>query len=260
MQENNVCKVSFAASSDLICTNFVLERTACNETEREAEENMMFLFVSPVLFTVQGAEYELPALSLAIVNRGERFAVKSDEPHYYYVSFGGRRAIELCERAGGKIFATENAMLESWKTALKKADENNVDLIAESVVLFTFASVIPKKNEKPDLITEIIKYTHKNFSSPSCSIAGACKQLGYNEKYAGALFSRRKGITYTAFLRTIRIKHAVFLIEQGVVSVKNLAILCGYTDPLYFSKVFAKETGSAPKNYIVRAQSAAEKA
>ncbi|MDD6478723.1 MAG: AraC family transcriptional regulator [Oscillospiraceae bacterium] len=33
-------------------------------------------------------------------------------------------------------------------------------------------------------------------------------------------------------------------------SIKNVALLSGFTDPLYFSTVFKNKTGSSPKTYI----------
>jgi len=42
----------------------------------------------------------------------------------------------------------------------------------------------------------------------------------------------------------------MFLIEQGIVSVKNVAILSGFQDALYFSKVFKDAVGISPKEYI----------
>ena len=58
------------------------------------------------------------------------------------------------------------------------------------------------------------------------------------------------GVGYTEYLRTYRIKYAVSLFEHGIDSVKNVALLSGFTDPLYFSTVFKKHIGSSPKNYI----------
>jgi transcriptional regulator GlxA family with amidase domain len=40
--------------------------------------------------------------------------------------------------------------------------------------------------------------------------------------------------------------------EEGLVSVKNIAILSGFHDPLYFSKVFTESEGISPKNYIAK--------
>ena len=58
------------------------------------------------------------------------------------------------------------------------------------------------------------------------------------------------GVGYTQYLRELRLRHAVFLIEQGLVSVKNIALLCGFSDALYFSRLFTQSEGMSPKAYI----------
>jgi AraC-like DNA-binding protein len=59
-------------------------------------------------------------------------------------------------------------------------------------------------------------------------------------------------------LKGLRIRRAVFYMEEGVNSVKNVALLSGYSDPLYFSKVFGSEMGITPKEFIKQKQSKKE--
>ena len=94
--------------------------------------------------------------------------------------------------------------------------------------------------------------TNERFTEADFSLSVLARELGYDVKYLSALFKKKKGITYTAYLRDLRIRHAVFLIERGVVSVKNIAILCGFEDALYFSKLFKQSEGVSPKTYIDR--------
>lgn len=53
-------------------------------------------------------------------------------------------------------------------------------------------------------------------------------------------------------MKNLRINHAVFLMEQGITSVKNIAFLSGYKDPLYFSGVFKKTLGLSPSEYLAQ--------
>ena len=55
---------------------------------------------------------------------------------------------------------------------------------------------------------------------------------------------------YTEYLHMFRIKYAISLFENGLDSIKNVAFLSGYSDPLYFSTVFKNKIGISPKNYI----------
>ena len=52
----------------------------------------------------------------------------------------------------------------------------------------------------------------------------------------------------------LRIKYAVSLLEHGIGSVKNVAFLSGFSDPMYFSTVFKKVVGVSPKDYMLRKQ------
>jgi YesN/AraC family two-component response regulator len=40
------------------------------------------------------------------------------------------------------------------------------------------------------------------------------------------------------------------LFDHGIDSVKNVAFLSGYKDPMYFSNVFKKVVGRSPKDYM----------
>ena len=100
------------------------------------------------------------------------------------------------------------------------------------------------------MVTRIMTITQENFTDPDLSISAIADEIGYDVKYISALFKRRTGVAYTQFLRELRIKHAVFLMEEGVMSVKNVAVLSGFRDPLYFSKVFTSAVGMSPRAYI----------
>ena len=84
------------------------------------------------------------------------------------------------------------------------------------------------------------------------SLAAVAREWGYHEKYLSHRFKQQTGSGFAAYLRTLRVRHAVFLFERGVVSVKNVALLCGFSDPFYFSKVFKETMGVSPKEYLAK--------
>jgi two-component system response regulator YesN len=47
----------------------------------------------------------------------------------------------------------------------------------------------------------------------------------------------------------MRIKYAVSLFDHGLDSIKNVALLSGFFDPLYFSSVFKQVVGVSPTEY-----------
>ena len=102
--------------------------------------------------------------------------------------------------------------------------------------------------EKTFLI--IKKYIDDNFTSCDLSLNCISKELLYNPKYISGLFKKKMNIGLVEYINTIRIQYACTLISQGFTSVKELAVLSGYKDALYFSKVFKKKMGVSPKQYI----------
>ena len=75
------------------------------------------------------------------------------------------------------------------------------------------------------------------------------RMVGYNAKYLSHFFKKEFGMGFAEYLRLLRINHAVILLENGVTSVKNVAALSGFSDPLYFSRVFTAAIGIPPKEY-----------
>ena len=96
----------------------------------------------------------------------------------------------------------------------------------------------------------MLMLTNDRFTEADFSLSLLAAELGYDAKYLSALFKKKRGIAFTQHLRDLRVRHALFLMEQGVVSVKNVAILSGFADPLYFSKIFTMSEGISPKDYI----------
>jgi two-component system response regulator YesN len=90
----------------------------------------------------------------------------------------------------------------------------------------------------------------KHFTEPGISLNTVAEAVGYHAKYVSHLFKLRFGMGFTEYLRNMRVRHAVMLMENGVTCVKNVAFLSGFSDPLYFSKVFTKTVGVSPRDFI----------
>ena len=204
--------------------------------------------------TAGGKEIPYFAGDLFFLFAGEDFFLSPKEPsEYLYVSFEGAKGDALLLRFGITALTRRregfDRLLPFWHESLLHADEQNVDLAAESVLLYTFSRLSSEKDGALDLAAEMIAFSEQHFSEPSLSLSTVAKALGYNTKYLSHLFKRKTGVGYAEYLRTLRIKHAVTLMDFGVQSVKNVALLSGFSDPLYFSTVFKKQMGITPKEY-----------
>lgn len=258
MDINNICKFNLNRSSDLICLSFIYETQNRQAQTRRAENFFIGLCVKGTGELVCGnVSSPLKVGTLFFVLNGEDFSVRScDGLEYSYIEFRGRRAEEYVDRFGinenNRAFEGNEALISFWGESLDTADTENVDILSEAVLLYSLARLKPLKKEQSDIISKMITFTSDHFTDPELSVSTVARELGYDAKYLSSVFKKRKGIPYTQYLRELRIKRAVFLIEEGVVSVKNIAILSGFRDALYFSKLFTKTEGISPKAYIAR--------
>ncbi|MBF0244397.1 MAG: helix-turn-helix transcriptional regulator, partial [Planctomycetes bacterium] len=56
-------------------------------------------------------------------------------------------------------------------------------------------------------------------------------------------------ISPTNYHREPRIRRARSLLESGDDTIDSVAHQCGYSDPLYFSRVFRRSVGVSPRSY-----------
>lgn len=212
-------------------------------------------------FHFDDMELAFSAGNLFFAFAGESFYATGDnECEYMYISFSGSRADSLFRRflisKPNRRFPDFDAMIPFWHDSLSRASETNIDLAAESVLLYTFSRLKAPKSEKNNLINDIIELTEHRFREADLSLATLSGELAYNPKYISHIFKEKMGMGYSEYLRTLRIKYAITLIDHGLDSVKNIALLSGFNDPLYFSTVFKKVVGITPKEYKLRSYSA----
>ena len=62
-------------------------------------------------------------------------------------------------------------------------------------------------------------------------------------------FSALYGVSPLQYRISIRLRHASEYLKGTALSVRDIAELCGYDDPLYFSRIFAKRFGISPREF-----------
>lgn len=179
-----------------------------------------------------------------------------DRLNYYYISFTGGRAEELFHRFGITpkhcVFQGYDGLLPLWRDNIVRANEENIDLLSESLILYTFSKFKKTEQKDSDAVAFVLTYLEEHFTDRGVTLASVSDAAGYNPKYLSHVFKKQFGMGFSEYLRLLRIKHAVMLIESGVTSVKNVALLSGFSDPLYFSKIFTQAVGVSPSRYQKR--------
>jgi len=174
------------------------------------------------------------------------------------IDFIGLRGVELAKNlldvVNTPVFEGYDFQIEFWEKALKKWEAIKNPLIAEGVLYYTLGSIPGKKQTAPIYkkreFIMIQNYIRSNFTNSSLSLEHVAKVFGYNKKYLSDMFKRKFDISFSDFLKNLRLENAVSLMRLGHTSVSKIATTSGFNDPLYFSKLFKKTYGLSPKNYV----------
>ena len=263
-EEQNICKFipTRQVRDELNIINFVYEKKAdfpCMKMTAVSSLHLVtagcgVLHTPTRSFPLQKGDlfFRLPAKQYRIENGGGL--------HYIYVSYEGRRAHELTERVHfderAPVFPGFERLIPLFEEAVLAANEHNGDLAAEGVLLYAVSCLAAKfsaaKNapkERHDILY-IKQYLDEHFTDPTLNLGTVSRMFSYDYRYVSRLFSRTVGIRFHEYLRDLRLATAVRLMENGFISVREVAQRSGFADALYFSKVFAAQVGMPPSEYI----------
>lgn len=182
----------------------------------------------------------------------------ADRPEVYWLHFTGSDAETLAEKyriASGHIgeSASLPGLFKDIITELQHKKNGYEDMVLNSFhrILMTICRHGQNASSPPEshytierLILQLnLQYMDKWTIS---SMAGYCK---LSEGYFSHSFKQHTGKPPIHFLNELRIEKAKDLLLASSMNVSAIASLVGFSDPLYFSRVFKKAAGVAPQDF-----------
>lgn len=109
------------------------------------------------------------------------------------------------------------------------------------------------KNES-DVIFRLYRELTNNIDNSLFDVQETISGLGYSEDYIRRLFRTRYQKTPLQYLIHARIDYAQSLLSvyNDEFTIGEIAQMCGFSDPLYFSRIFKQTTGVSPKEFVKR--------
>lgn len=81
------------------------------------------------------------------------------------------------------------------------------------------------------------------------TLADAADKVHLSPGYLGSIFKAAVGVSFRAYLRSVRIARAKELLHDHALNLSEIAEAVGYDDLNYFSETFLDETGMRPSEY-----------
>lgn len=262
----NICKFipSPEGFPEIAALNFVYETNCPHEINIMTSSYRLHLVTGGEgCYLHDGASETLKRGDIFLSFKAKEYTLlNNDNFQYVYISFVGKRVKPLLERLNISetqcvFHGQKDDLIDLWEKSLRQTNRSNIDLISQAMLYFTFAKFAEqtkeKKYEQSDSPIEFLKkHVDSNFNDPDLTLASVSEKFGYSPKYVSNLFKKTLSITFSDYVKMLRMDYARSLICDGERYVLELSAMCGYKDALYFSKIFKSYFGESPKAYINR--------
>ena len=110
-----------------------------------------------------------------------------------------------------------------------------------------------KGNKKPQMehFSDITAYVFDHFAE-AIDFESLAHAFGYSYSSFRKQFKERTGTSPHEYLTDLRLSRAVALLQTGRYSVTEVALMVGYDDAAYFSRIFRRKKGCAPSSFFSR--------
>lgn len=115
--------------------------------------------------------------------------------------------------------------------------------------LMTLTSQAFPHNPGLEYIEPACEYIAANYEK-KITVEQIAEAIGVSRSCLYRAFLANMSLSPLDYLTEYRIKASCNLLEKGCYSLKEIAYQCGFTNALYYSKVFKKVMGFAPTSYL----------
>ncbi len=244
--------VNFVYESDFKSLNqpfieptFALHLVTKGEAVLKICENKYKLKVGDIFFSFAGVPYEIDGDSSF---------------KYMYISFVGTYSTQLLNdleiNVNRPVYKDLEVSTEFWLNSIRRVNQFNSNIITESVLLYTLSFINNKsedvklKKNNENMFENIVDYINNHYYERDLNLKKIADIFSYTEKYLSYLFKKNMDVGFNRYLNNLRMQYACNLIDNNVENVSEIASMCGFSDSLYFSKVFKKREGISPTEYI----------
>lgn len=133
------------------------------------------------------------------------------------------------------------------------SDLRTILLTLYGQIICTFLKGSQASTSRSSVVLDIENNILDNYTNCSYDLHAYLRSLPFSPEYLTKLFKKQTGITPFQYLQQRRLENAADLLSvtYGRGNISDVARLCGFNDPLYFSRQFHKKYGVSPSDFKV---------
>ena len=108
-----------------------------------------------------------------------------------------------------------------------------------------------REQEDTGVIARAMKYIETHLAE-EITLEKLSKELNLSQSHFSRRCKEEAGKNYIEFLNEVRIRKAKEYLSDPMMSIGDVCMKCGYSDPNYFSRIFRKTEGVSPSEWRMR--------
>ncbi|WP_164689986.1 response regulator transcription factor [Luxibacter massiliensis] len=150
-----------------------------------------------------------------------------------------------------KVPANLDCSISDFISAMLE-EEYTCDRLKEAVIHYGSQCISLKKIQPSDVTycKKIMAYIDEHYSNPDLTVSSIARYFQMNASYLGAVFKNVRDQSILQYITRVRMDAAKKLLITREYLVSEVAAAVGYSDVFYFSKLFKKNFGCPPKEFI----------
>ena len=125
-------------------------------------------------------------------------------------------------------------------------------LTAYGNLIASYAESRLNKNDQNTVSRQIARSVVENYTDSGYALGDMLRTFPFSYDYIIKLFKKDYGVTPHQYLTEMRLNAAanwLMSVSPSSLSVSEVSYICGFSDPLYFSRLFRRRFGMSPTAY-----------
>lgn len=246
---------------------FTRPRLPTHRPRGRVDYQLLYIASGKGHFYFDGAEEIVPAGNMVLYRPKEEqryYYYGTDHTEVYWVHFTGYNVKNILRKYGitddMRIIPTGTSLNYKWLfqqmiQELKLGKEDYEELLVNYLqqLLISIHRIIESKPrmKSPYLINEMdnaVRYFHENYNKP-IRIENYAASQHMSVSWFIRNFKEYTDFTPAQYILSLRISNAQTLLENTSYNITEIADIVGYSNPLYFSRIFKKQCGMSPSEF-----------
>lgn len=166
------------------------------------------------------------------------------------LSFVWNTLLRVAARKGGVHPINLHALSQKFAIQIEKTTTISELLDLQREMALSYCNTVNKLSLKKYnyIVREAIEYIRVNLDQ-DLNLEDISNAIKISQYELSRKFKKETGVAITEYINKLRINEALSLLENGNISITDIAQMIGFNDVNYFTKVFKKLQGITPSEY-----------